>query len=79
MMRALFLASGRTRQDFGVLLGLQLINGTVAFIEERNAGNAIAALEKSLAAKANVKRDGTFQIMDASNLVPGDIINIKVS
>lgn len=30
--------------DFGVLLGLQFVNGTVAFFEEHNAGNAADTL-----------------------------------
>lgn len=64
--------------DFAVLLGLQWANGTVAFFEEHNAGNAIAALKASLAPKANVKRDGTFRIVKARELVPGDRIVLQL-
>lgn len=64
--------------DFGVLLFLQIVNGCVGFYEELNAGNAVAALKESLAAKANVKRDNVFKIIDARELVPGDLINIKL-
>ena len=56
--------------DFGVLLVLQVLNGTVAFFEEQNAGNAIAALKESLAPKAHVKRDGVWQLLPARELVP---------
>eukprot|EP00941_MAST-03F_sp_MAST-3F-sp1_P001184 g1184.t1 len=64
--------------DFLVLFALQIANGTVAFFEERNAGNAIAALKASLAPKATVKRDGCFTIIDARELVPGDLVNLKL-
>jgi len=72
--------SGRSEHwpDFGVLLGLQFINGTVAFFEEYNAGNAIAELKASLAPKANVKRDGKFSIVNARELVPGDVIVLQI-
>eukprot|EP00466_Bigelowiella_natans_P001954 jgi/Bigna1/142195/aug1.68_g16903 len=72
--------SGRSSHwpDFGVLLGLQFINGTVAFFEEHNAGNAIAALKNSLKPKANVKRDGKFQIVNARELVPGDLVVLQI-
>mmetsp|Transcript_33177 Transcript_33177/g.80589 ORF Transcript_33177/g.80589 Transcript_33177/m.80589 type:complete len:979 (-) Transcript_33177:295-3231(-) len=64
--------------DFGVLMGLQFINGTVAFFEEHNAGNAIAALKASLAPKANVKRNGEFRIVNARELVPGDLVVLQI-
>lgn len=44
--------------DFGVLMVLQIVNGTVGYIEEKNAGNAIAALKEKLAPQCVVKRDG---------------------
>jgi H+-transporting ATPase len=61
-----------------VLLALLIINGLIGYFEERNAGKAIAALKKSLAPKCSVKRDGAWQTIDARNLVPGDLITIKV-
>ena len=63
--------------DFGVLLLLQIINGVVGFYEERNAGNAIAALKASLAPKANVKRDAKYMIIAARDLVVGDIVLLR--
>jgi H+-transporting ATPase len=64
--------------DFGVLAGLQLINGVVAFYEEKNAGNAIDALKQSLAPRAVVKRDGRFVTVKARELVPGDLVALKL-
>ncbi|KAI3409603.1 Plasma membrane ATPase [Psidium guajava] len=65
-------------QDFVGIICLLLINSTISFIEENNAGNAAQALMAHLAPKTKVLRDGHWQEMDASFLVPGDIISIKL-
>ncbi|KAF8029228.1 hypothetical protein BT93_E1786 [Corymbia citriodora subsp. variegata] len=65
-------------QDFVGIVCLLLINSTISFIEENNAGNAAAALMASLAPKTKVLRDGHWHEMDAAVLVPGDIISIKL-
>jgi H+-transporting ATPase len=64
--------------DFGVLLVLQFVNGFVGWHEEKNAGNAIDALKKSLALKARVKRDGKWDMINARELVIGDRVGIKL-
>ncbi|KAL6589789.1 hypothetical protein ACP70R_050225 [Stipagrostis hirtigluma subsp. patula] len=64
--------------DFVGIVLLLIINSTISFIEENNAGNAAAALMARLAPKAKVLRDGTWSELDASLLVPGDIISIKL-
>lgn len=65
-------------QDFVGIICLLIINSTISFIEENNAGNAAAALMARLAPKTKVLRDGRWQEQDASVLVPGDIISIKL-
>ncbi|CAN4100449.1 unnamed protein product [Withania somnifera] len=65
-------------QDFVGIITLLLINSTISFIEENNAGNAAAALMARLAPKAKVLRDGKWNEEDAAVLVPGDIISIKL-
>ncbi|XP_077236772.1 plasma membrane ATPase 1-like [Tasmannia lanceolata] len=65
-------------QDFVGILTLLIINSTISFIEENNAGNAAAALMARLAPKAKVLRDGRWSEEDASVLVPGDIVSIKL-
>ncbi|KAI4331344.1 hypothetical protein MLD38_029537 [Melastoma candidum] len=65
-------------QDFVGIVCLLLINSTISFIEENNAGNAAAALMARLAPKTKVLRDGQWQEKDAGILVPGDIISIKL-
>ncbi|GLT85165.1 hypothetical protein SLE2022_033610 [Rubroshorea leprosula] len=65
-------------QDFVGIVVLLLINSTISFIEENNAGNAAAALMAGLAPKTKVLRDGRWSEQDAAILVPGDIITIKL-
>ncbi|KAG8374678.1 hypothetical protein BUALT_Bualt10G0020900 [Buddleja alternifolia] len=64
--------------DFIGILALLIVNSTISFIEENNAGNAAAALMARLAPKAKVLRDGKWNEEDASVLVPGDIVSIKL-
>lgn len=65
-------------QDFVGIICLLVINSTISFIEENNAGNAAAALMASLAPKTKVLRDGKWSEQDAAILVPGDIITVKL-
>uniref|UniRef100_A0A1D1YU58 Plasma membrane ATPase n=1 Tax=Anthurium amnicola TaxID=1678845 RepID=A0A1D1YU58_9ARAE len=65
-------------QDFVGIVVLLVINSTISFIEENNAGNAAAALMANLAPKTKVLRDGRWTEQEASILVPGDIISIKL-
>ncbi|XP_045794830.1 ATPase 10, plasma membrane-type isoform X1 [Trifolium pratense] len=65
-------------QDFVGIVCLLVINSTISFIEENNAGTAAAALMARLAPRTKVLRDGQWQEDDAAILVPGDIISIKL-
>ncbi|GKU87492.1 hypothetical protein SLEP1_g1886 [Rubroshorea leprosula] len=65
-------------QEFVGIVALLLINSTISFIEENKAGNAAAALMAGLAPKTKVLRDGRWSEQDASILVPGDIITVKL-
>ena len=60
--------------DFAILLAIQFANATIGFYEITKAGDAVAALKKSLKPSATVKRDGKFVKMDAALLVPGDCV-----
>jgi H+-transporting ATPase len=50
----------------------------VGFWEEHQAGDAIAALRSKLAVKARVRRDGRWANPNASDLVPGDVIRLRL-
>lgn len=81
-LMAIGLANGDGRppdwQDFVGIICLLVINSTISFIEENNAGNAAAALMAGLAPKTKVLRDGKWSEQEAAILVPGDIISIKL-
>ena len=65
-------------EDFGIILFLLACNAVVGFWEERQAGNAIDALKARLAIKARVKRDGKWVTPAARELVPGDVIRVRL-
>ena len=71
-------AAARHWPDFGIILVLLLANAVVGFWEEHEAGNAIAALKATLAIKARVKRDGKWVTPAARELVPGDVIRVRL-
>jgi H+-transporting ATPase len=64
--------------DLFIILVLLISNAAVGFWEERQAGNAIAALKGRLAIKAQVKRAGQWVTKLARELVPGDVIRLRI-
>jgi H+-transporting ATPase len=64
--------------DFFIILLLLCANATIGFWEERQAGNAIEALKARLAVKARVQRDGKWITPPAKDLVPGDVIRLRL-
>jgi magnesium-transporting ATPase (P-type) len=65
--------------DFGVLLTLQVLNGGVSYYEEKNAGDAIAALKQRMTPSCVCRRDGTWDAdFDTAALVPGDLVRLKL-
>lgn len=71
---AIALSNGQGRppdwQDFVGIVLLLLINSTIGFVEERNAGNAVKALMDSLAPKARVKRGGAWKEIEVGRMSP---------
>ncbi len=64
--------------DFAIILVLLVANAVVGFWEEFQAGNAIAALKARLALRARVRRDGRWTNVAARELVPGDVIRVRL-
>jgi len=64
--------------DFFIILVLLVANAVVGFWEEYQAGNAIAALKAKLAIMARVRRDGKWTAVKARELVPGDVIRMRL-
>jgi len=65
-------------EDFAVILFMLFVNAFVDFYQESKALNAIAVLKKKLARKALVLREGKWKSIDAKEIVPDDIIKIKI-
>ena len=80
MIEVAVVLSGVVRHwpDFFIILILLVSNAAVGFFEERQAGDAIEALKARLAIKARVKRDGKWITPPARELVPGDVIRLRL-
>jgi len=64
--------------DFGIILALLIVNAIVGFWEEFQANNTISALKARLAPEAEARHDGQWQTVLARELVPGDLINLRL-
>ncbi|MEW5783047.1 MAG: cation-transporting P-type ATPase [Pseudomonadota bacterium] len=60
--------------DCGVILGVVIINALIGFIQEGKAEKSLEAIRAMLSPSATVLRDGRRQEIDATMLVPGDIV-----
>ena len=65
-------------EDFFIILALLLMNAVVGFWQENKAENAIELLKQKLAVTARVLRDGSWSELAAQQLVPGDIIRVRL-
>ncbi len=75
---AVLSASVQRWEDFIIIMIMLLVNAFVDFYQESKALNAIEVLKNKLALKARVKRNGQWQELDAAELVPGDIIKLRI-
>ncbi len=64
--------------DLIVICALLLFNAVIGFWQERKAQNALEALKSQLALKARVCRDGQWQEIPARELVPGDLVRVRL-
>jgi len=80
MIEGAVILSGVVRHwlDLFIILFLLCSNAVVGFWEEHQAGDAIAALRAKLAVKATVKRDGKWATPAVRELVPGDVIRVRL-
>lgn len=80
MIEVAAVLSGAVRHwaDFTIITVLLAFNAVVGFWQEYQAGNAVEALKKKLALNCRVLRDDQWQEIDAKDLVPGDIIRVRL-
>eukprot|EP01121_Diplochlamys_sp_Union-15-3_P021993 TRINITY_DN9227_c0_g1_i4.p1 TRINITY_DN9227_c0_g1~~TRINITY_DN9227_c0_g1_i4.p1 ORF type:complete len:1054 (+),score=237.95 TRINITY_DN9227_c0_g1_i4:87-3248(+) len=65
--------------DFLLIIGLLIVNSTIAFWEEYSSGNAIAALKEQLKPHCKCFRDGNLnREAKAAELVKGDLILLRL-
>ncbi|MGL4443936.1 MAG: HAD-IC family P-type ATPase, partial [Alsobacter sp.] len=63
--------------DTGVILAVVLANAVIGFLQEGKAEAAMAAIRGMLAPRAAVLRDGARVTVDATGLVPGDVVLLE--
>ena len=80
MIEVADLLSGILRHwDDVIIVSILLVfNAAVGFWQEHTAADAVAALKRQLALHATVFRDGHWAEIDASGLVPGDLVRLKL-
>ena len=64
--------------DALITLALLLVNAVLSFVQATRAQNALALLRQQLAVQARVQRNGTWRQIPAQELVPGDIVHIRM-
>ncbi len=75
---AILSAAVKKWEDFVIILIMLFVNAFLDFYQEGRALSALKALKQKLAQQAIVLRDGEFKTIPAKELVPGDIIKLKI-
>ncbi len=68
----------RKWDDFIIIALMLLVNALLDFFQEHRALNALKALKSHLARTVTVRRDGRFVHIPVSELVPGDVVKLKI-
>jgi H+-transporting ATPase len=63
--------------DLAVVSALLVINAVLSFLQERRAAGVVEALRRRLQVSARVRRDSSWQVIPARELVPGDIVRVR--
>ena len=71
------LAAGKVTEAI-IVAALVVFNGVLSFVQEGRAANALSMLRSRLAVHARVRRDARWQLVDAEQLVPGDLVHVRV-
>lgn len=63
--------------DFAVIVVVIVATGLIGFIQEGRAASALAGLRKMQSLRAQVRRDGTWGVVDSVTLVVGDVVRVR--
>lgn len=64
--------------DFIIIAIMLLVNAGLDFFQEYRAQSALKALKQRLTAEIIVRRNGQFKIVPSRELVPGDIVKLRI-
>jgi len=64
--------------DTYIILFLLIFNGTVSFLQESRANDAVELLRSKIQVMTRILRDSTWLQRPASDLVPGDIVHLRM-
>jgi Ca2+-transporting ATPase len=64
-------------KDALVITVVLLINGVIGFVQENRAERSLEALREMLSPTARVRRGGAVAVVDATTLVPGDVVLLE--
>ena len=67
----------RNYADLAIVAALLVVNAVLGFAQERRAAGVMETLRRRLQVSARVRRDATWQIVPARDLVPGDIVRVR--
>ena len=65
-------------EDFWIIFSLLILNAVVGFWEEKKAEDVMEFLKNKMAVRARVLRDGKWKVISGKEVVPGDIIRIRM-
>jgi magnesium-transporting ATPase (P-type) len=63
--------------DLAVVGALLVVNAVLSFMQEHRAAGVVEAPRKRLQVSARVRRDSSWQVIPARELVPGDIVRLR--
>ena len=67
----------RKYSDLAVVSALLVVNAALSFAQEQRAAGVVETLRRRLQVSARVRRDSSWQVIAARELVPGDIVRVR--
>lgn len=64
--------------ESAIIFILLTTNAIIGYLQSQNSQKAVEMLKRKLEVKAKVLRDGKWMLKEAKDIVPGDIISIKL-
>jgi len=78
VIAALLSALVQKWEDFIIILIMLLVNAGLDFFQEHRALNALKTLKAKMDRQVTILREGTFKRIPARELVPGDLIKMRI-